>query len=135
VAYNEGHTTDVQVMSLYLQELARMALRDRQLREQKYAHINGIKIHNQWRKIMRMAKVEELRKQIEVLSQNHEREVDRQDAVIQVRSSRELECSITQHIPSASESSPYAATLAAALAVLHTLAGGSCDAPPTQVPS
>jgi hypothetical protein len=71
---------------MHLQELARVALRGRQLREQKYAHINGIKIHNQWRKIMRMAKVEELRKQIEVLSQNHEREVDRQDAVIQVSS-------------------------------------------------
>jgi glucose-6-phosphate isomerase len=61
-----------------------MALRERQLREQQYARINGIKIHNQWRKIMRMAKVEELRKQIEVLSQNHDREVDRQDAIIQV---------------------------------------------------
>jgi len=32
-------------------------LRQRQLREQHYAHINGIKIHNQWRKIMRLAKV------------------------------------------------------------------------------
>jgi hypothetical protein len=29
--------------------------------------------------------VEELRKQIEVLSQNHEREVDRKDAMLQVR--------------------------------------------------
>lgn len=34
-----------------------MALRERALREQRYAHLNGIKIHNQWRKIMRMAKV------------------------------------------------------------------------------
>lgn len=67
-----------------LQELARVALHQRQQREQRYAHINGIKIHNQWRKIMRLAKVEELRKQIEILSQNHEREVDRKDALIQV---------------------------------------------------
>ncbi len=29
--------------------------------------------------------VEELRKEIEVLSQNHEREVDRKDAIVQVR--------------------------------------------------
>lgn len=57
---------------------------DKQKREQAYAHINAIKIHNQWRKIMRMAKVEELRKEIEILSQNHEREVDRKDAVIQM---------------------------------------------------
>lgn len=35
----------------------RLALREKQLREQAYARLNGIKIHNQWRKIMRMAKV------------------------------------------------------------------------------
>uniref|UniRef100_A0A7R9W0W4 Dynein regulatory complex subunit 2 n=1 Tax=Chlamydomonas euryale TaxID=1486919 RepID=A0A7R9W0W4_9CHLO len=65
------------------QEATRIALRERQLREQKYAHLNSIKIHNQWRKIMRMAKVEELRREIEILSQNHEREVDRKDAIVQ----------------------------------------------------
>ncbi|KAI8474613.1 MAG: flagellar associated protein [Monoraphidium minutum] len=67
-------------------EIARVALRQRQEREQRYARINGIKIHNQWRKIMRLSKarVEELRKQIEVLSQNHEREVDRKDALAQM---------------------------------------------------
>ncbi|KAG2490043.1 hypothetical protein HYH03_011508 [Edaphochlamys debaryana] len=66
------------------QEAARVALRERQLREQRYAHLNGIKIHNQWRKIMRMAKVEELRREMEILSQNHEREVDRKDAIMQM---------------------------------------------------
>jgi hypothetical protein len=30
------------------------------------------------------AQVEELRREIEVLSQNHEREVDRKDAIVQV---------------------------------------------------
>uniref|UniRef100_A0A061R1K0 Dynein regulatory complex subunit 2 n=1 Tax=Tetraselmis sp. GSL018 TaxID=582737 RepID=A0A061R1K0_9CHLO len=66
------------------EEDARIALRERQLREERYSKINAIKIHNQWRKIMRMAKVEELRKDIEILSQNHEREVDRKDAIIQM---------------------------------------------------
>lgn len=66
------------------QETYRQALRERQLREQHYAHLNNIKIHNQWRKIMRMAKVEELRREIEILSQNHEREVDRKDAIVQM---------------------------------------------------
>ena len=33
---------------------------------------------------MRLAKVEELRREIEILSQNHEREVDRKDAIVQV---------------------------------------------------
>uniref|UniRef100_A0A7S1SW74 Dynein regulatory complex subunit 2 n=1 Tax=Tetraselmis chuii TaxID=63592 RepID=A0A7S1SW74_9CHLO len=67
-----------------MEETARLGLRERQLREERYAKINAIKIHNQWRKIMRMAKVEELRKEIEILSQNHEREVDRKDAIIQM---------------------------------------------------
>jgi hypothetical protein len=66
------------------QEANRIQLRERQLREQRYAHLNSIKIHNQWRKIMRMAKVEELRREIEILSQNHEREVDRKDAIVQM---------------------------------------------------
>ena len=34
---------------------------------------------------MRLSKVESLRKDIEVVSQNHERDVDRKDAIIQVR--------------------------------------------------
>ncbi|KAF5833975.1 flagellar associated protein [Dunaliella salina] len=38
------------------QEMVRMELRERGIREHRYAHLNGIKIHNQWRKIMRMAK-------------------------------------------------------------------------------
>ena len=33
---------------------------------------------------MRLAKVESLRKEIEILSQNHERDVDRKDAIIQM---------------------------------------------------
>ena len=33
---------------------------------------------------MRLAKVENLRKEIEILSQNHERDVDRKDAIIQM---------------------------------------------------
>lgn len=53
-------------------------------REQKYATMNKLKIQNQWRKIMRLAKVESLRKDIEILSQNHERDVDRKDAIIQM---------------------------------------------------
>eukprot|EP00968_Pinguiococcus_pyrenoidosus_P022485 scaffold3273_cov244-Pinguiococcus_pyrenoidosus.AAC.2 len=48
------------------------------------SRVNRMKIHNQWRKIMRIAKVETLRKDIEILSQNHERDVDRKDAIIQM---------------------------------------------------
>ncbi|KAK9816665.1 hypothetical protein WJX72_003464 [[Myrmecia] bisecta] len=66
------------------EEAARLALREKQRREQGYAHMNGIKIHNQWRRIMRMAKTEELRQEIEILSQAHERNVDRKDSIIQM---------------------------------------------------
>ncbi|CAM9504932.1 unnamed protein product [Laminaria digitata] len=52
--------------------------------EEKNSQINRLKIQNQWRKIMRLAKVESLRKDIEILSQNHERDVDRKDAIIQM---------------------------------------------------
>ncbi|KAF6253998.1 flagellar associated protein [Scenedesmus sp. NREL 46B-D3] len=77
-------------------ELLRVELRQKQQREQQYAHINGIKIHNQWRKIMRLAKVDELRKQVEILSQNHEREIDRKDALVQLLD-RDLEEAEEQH--------------------------------------
>eukprot|EP00879_Flechtneria_rotunda_P018279 GHRR01019176.1.p1 GENE.GHRR01019176.1~~GHRR01019176.1.p1 ORF type:complete len:185 (+),score=71.19 GHRR01019176.1:691-1245(+) len=77
-------------------ELARVALRQKQMREQEYAHINSMKIHNQWRKIMRLAKVEDLHKQVEILSQNHEREVDRKDALVQLLD-RDLEEAEEQH--------------------------------------
>ena len=48
------------------------------------AILNQLKIQNQWRKIMRLAKTESLKKDIEILSQNHERDVDRKDAILQM---------------------------------------------------
>merc|ERR550514_1386286 len=52
--------------------------------EQKHSRMNLLKIQNQWRKIMRLAKVQSLRKDIDVLAQSHERDVDRKDAIIQM---------------------------------------------------
>ena len=43
---------------------------------------------------MRLVKVEDLRKEIEIISQNHEREVDRKDAIIQVHPAS---CNRTRH--------------------------------------
>ena len=60
-------------------------LNERRAQEEKYSRINRLKILNQWRKLMRLVKVEDLRKEIEIISQNHEREVDRKDAIIQAR--------------------------------------------------
>merc|ERR1719313_2638682 len=71
-------------------------LKQRRDQEEKYSRINRLKILNQWRKLMRLVKVEDLRKEIEVISQNHEREVDRKDAIIQVLD-RDLEDSEEQY--------------------------------------
>jgi len=63
---------------------ARKALKDKLEREEANSRVNRLKLQNQWRKIMRLAKVENLRKEIEILSQNHERDVDRKDAIVQM---------------------------------------------------
>lgn len=52
--------------------------------ERKLTEVNKVKITNQWRRIMRLVKVERLRKELEIFSQVHERDVDRKDAVIQM---------------------------------------------------
>lgn len=64
--------------------LRKRMLKERMAQEEKYSRINRLKILNQWRKLMRLVKVEDLRKEIEIISQNHEREVDRKDAIIQM---------------------------------------------------
>lgn len=67
------------------QQIATKAeLRRRMDEEAKNSKINGMKILNQWRKIMRLAKTESLKKDIEIISQNHERDVDRKDAILQM---------------------------------------------------
>jgi hypothetical protein len=69
---------------------ARKQLLSRMDEEAKHTKMNQFRIQNQWRKIMRLAKVESLRKDIEIMSQNHERDVDRKDAWI-VLLDRDLE--------------------------------------------
>ena len=63
---------------------ARTDLRVRLNAEAANTKLNQTKILNQWRKIMRLAKSESLKKDIEILSQNHERDVDRKDAILQM---------------------------------------------------
>mmetsp|Transcript_6692 Transcript_6692/g.15423 ORF Transcript_6692/g.15423 Transcript_6692/m.15423 type:complete len:512 (-) Transcript_6692:106-1641(-) len=66
------------------EEMMRAKLKEWQLEEERFSRLNRNKIQNQWRKLMRMAKVESLRKDLEIMSQNHEREVDMKDAIIQM---------------------------------------------------
>ena len=76
--------------------IAKRRLKESLKREREYAQMNKLKIQNNWRKIMRLAKVESLRKDIEVISQNHERDVDRKDAIVQMLD-RDLEESEEQY--------------------------------------
>jgi len=46
------------------------------------SHFNRLKLLTHWRKIMRLAKSEALKKEIKFNLQNHEREVDAKVAVI-----------------------------------------------------
>ncbi|CAK4611362.1 unnamed protein product [Aphanomyces euteiches] len=74
-------------MNDYLKKLAvtkKAQLKEFMDKEQKISKMNKLKIQNHWRKIMRLVKVEALRKEVEIKSQNHERDVDRKDAIIQM---------------------------------------------------
>jgi len=82
----EPKLDEAQLAELRLQQqnVAKQELKLRMEEEAKISKINNLKIINQWRKIMRLAKTEALKKDIEILSQNHERDVDRKDAILQM---------------------------------------------------
>lgn len=69
-------------MRLKQQNDARLDLRERLEEDSKITKMNQLKVNNQWRKIMRLAKTEALKADIEILSQNHERNLDRKDALL-----------------------------------------------------
>lgn len=74
-------------MNDYMKKLTvskKALLREFMDKEERISRTNKLKIQNHWRKIMRLVKVEALRKEVEVRSQNHERDVDRKDAIIQM---------------------------------------------------
>lgn len=58
--------------------------------ESKFTKTNQMHVQSRWRRTMRTGKLESLRKEIEILSQNHERDIDRKDAWI-VLLDRDLE--------------------------------------------
>jgi len=64
-----------------------------ELRNSKY---NMSKIQESWLKIMRSAKTKQLKKQVEIISQNHERDVDRKDPILQMLD-RDLDEAEEQH--------------------------------------
>ncbi|CAK9061081.1 Dynein regulatory complex subunit 2 (Coiled-coil domain-containing protein 65 homolog) (Flagellar-associated protein 250) [Durusdinium trenchii] len=64
-----------------------------EVRNTKY---NMSRIQESWLKIMRSAKTKQLKKQVEIISQNHERDVDRKDAILQMLD-RDLDEAEEQH--------------------------------------
>eukprot|EP00112_Aurelia_sp_Birch-Aquarium-sp1_P015187 Seg3346.2 transcript_id=Seg3346.2/GoldUCD/mRNA.D3Y31 product="Dynein regulatory complex subunit 2" protein_id=Seg3346.2/GoldUCD/D3Y31 len=68
-------------------------LKDKLGKEEKSSKFNMNKLQHQWRVIMREAKAQELRKDIEILSQTFERIVDRKEAILKslVKDSDEAE--------------------------------------------
>lgn len=74
----------------------RAELKASMAREREYSRTNLLKIQNQWRKVMRLAKVQSLRRDIDILAQSHERDIDRKDAVVQMLD-RDLEDAEEQH--------------------------------------
>lgn len=65
-------------------KMRRDYLKNAMYEEQKMAHFNRMKILTHWRKIMRVAKTEQLKKEIQIYQQNHDREVDAKDAILQM---------------------------------------------------
>ena len=59
-------------------------LKTAMIEEQKMAHFNRMKILTHWRKLLRLAKTEQLKKEIQIYQQNHDREVDAKDAILQM---------------------------------------------------
>lgn len=64
------------------EEMLTQFLKDKLTKEEKNAKFNLNKLQNQWRVIMRESKAQELKKDIEILSQTFERIIDRKEAII-----------------------------------------------------
>lgn len=72
------------VRETQLMNMRRENLKSQMIEEQKMAHFNRMKILTHWRKVLRLAKTEQLKKDIQIFQQNHDREVDAKDAILQM---------------------------------------------------
>ncbi|KAF4677582.1 coiled-coil domain containing 65 [Perkinsus chesapeaki] len=76
--------------------LKRRELKASAAREDQNSKHNANKILESWLKIMRAYKAQQLKRDVEIISQNHERDVDRKDAVLQMLD-RDLDEAEEQH--------------------------------------
>ena len=65
-------------------KVKREELKKRVQKEQKIVNYNQKKLLTYWRKIMRIAKTEQLKNDIDIYSQNNQRELDSKEAFIQM---------------------------------------------------
>lgn len=96
-----GNLARSEAMAEYdVQQVQQMSQRQRLRRdselEMKNTKYNMNKLQESWLKIMRSAKTKQLKKQVEIISQNHERDVDRRDAILQMLD-RDLDEAEEQH--------------------------------------
>merc|ERR1712060_193466 len=67
-----------------MMKMRRENLKSQMQEEQRLSHLNRMKILTQRRKWLRLSKTETLKKQIQIYQQNHDREVDAKDAILQM---------------------------------------------------
>mmetsp|Transcript_23362 Transcript_23362/g.49812 ORF Transcript_23362/g.49812 Transcript_23362/m.49812 type:complete len:438 (-) Transcript_23362:316-1629(-) len=90
-----GQMEESDALQVLQQSRRQMLRRDAEL-EMKNTKYNMSKLQESWLKIMRSAKTKTLKKQVEIISQNHERDVDRRDAILQMLD-RDLDEAEEQH--------------------------------------
>lgn len=96
-----GNLVKAEVMSKADEEKLKVEQRKHQLRslanvEMRNSKYNMNMLQENWLKIMRNSKTKQLKKQVEVISQTHERDVDRKDAILQMLD-RDLDEAEEQH--------------------------------------
>jgi hypothetical protein len=93
---NQDKTMEELEQEQIILKMKRDVLKKQQVEEEKMAYFNKMKILTHWRRIMRVARTEQLKKEIQVYQQNHDREVDAKDAILQMLD-RDLEESDEQY--------------------------------------
>ncbi|XP_048582995.1 dynein regulatory complex subunit 2 [Nematostella vectensis] len=80
--YMEQKRLEEEEMRKKKEDMLTQFLKDKLAKEEKSSRFNLNKLQNQWRVIMREAKAQDLKKDIEILSQTFERVIDRKEAII-----------------------------------------------------
>lgn len=72
-------------MLLWVAGLLHVTPQDKLQKEERNSTVNRLKLTQQWRAVLRKARVEELHRDVAVLSQTFERILDHKDSTVKVR--------------------------------------------------